>query len=97
MLLATYEGGIEAAFGDVTRDHCELGIGSAEYPHWNDAFEAFLKRDPVEGMYHGDNLVLLSGNGNSWKGESMQPARPRGLRDALGEICEKLTKWKHVV
>ena len=58
----------EHAFGDVTRDHCDLGVGSAEYPQWDDALKAFLERDPVEGMYPDDNIVLFFDNGNSGMG-----------------------------
>ena len=48
-----------AAFGDATRDHCDLGIGSAEYPQWDAELKVFLERDPVEGMYPGDHIVLF--------------------------------------
>ena len=49
----------EAAFGDATRDHCDLGIGSAEYPQWNDALKAYIERDLVQGMYPDDHLVIF--------------------------------------
>ena len=73
----------EAAFGDALRDHCDLGIGSAEYTQWDQALKAFLMRDPAEGMYPDDHLVIFFDTGNSWKGESVQPARIRRLRDDL--------------
>ena len=79
------------------RDHCDLGIGAAEYTQWKDALTAFQERDPVEGMYPDDDLVIFFDNGNSWKGESMNPARLRGLVDDLRAVCERLAKWKHVV
>ena len=79
------------------RDHCDLGIGAAEYTQWDHALKAYLERDPVQGMYPDDHLVIFFDNGTYWKGEGMQPARLRGLRDDLGRMCANLTKWKHVV
>ena len=63
----------EATYGDNMRDHCDIGIGSAEYPHGNEARTAYIERDPVDGMYPDDYTVLFFDNGNSWKGEGISP------------------------